>query len=111
MSQYTFTGIWSLHVFPWNGPGFVVPHGTNFALWENGSGDLADPANCYNLYSTPKPSEYIFQSQLNGLYVGMTSSRVVWPRRSFTLRNPPASSFSASSAAASGDISPKPLEL
>ena len=108
MGQYTFAGIWYFDVPESD---HLAPHGTNFALWEHGHGNGQDPANSYNAYSTPKPGEYIFQSQLNGMYVGMTSSRVVWPRRSFTLRNPPASSFSASSAAASGDISPKPLEL
>jgi uncharacterized protein YjbI with pentapeptide repeats len=49
----------------------LAPHGTNFALWENGSGNETDPANSYNCYSTPKPDEYIFQSQSNGMYVGM----------------------------------------
>ena len=77
MSQYTIVGIWSLHVYPWNGPGFLVPHGANFALWENGSGDNKDPANSYNVYSTPTPGEYIFQSQLNGMYVGITEGGLV----------------------------------
>jgi uncharacterized protein YjbI with pentapeptide repeats len=70
MGQYTFASIWYFDVPESD---HLAPHGTNFALWEHGHGHGQDPANSYNAYSTPKPGEYIFQSQLNGMYVGMTA--------------------------------------
>jgi uncharacterized protein YjbI with pentapeptide repeats len=70
MGQYTFAGIWYFNVPESN---YLAPHGANFALYEFGGGNGKDPANSYNVYSTPKPGEYIFQSQLNGMYVGMTA--------------------------------------
>jgi uncharacterized protein YjbI with pentapeptide repeats len=69
MSQYTLAGIWYFSV----GPTFLAPIGDPpFALWDgNDEGNGKDPAISYNVYSTPTPGEYIFQSQLNGKYVGM----------------------------------------
>src|SRR5271165_988159 len=68
MGQYTFAGIWYFCVPESN---YLAPHRANFGLDEYGGGNGQDPVNSYNVYSTPTPGEYIFQSQLNGMYVGM----------------------------------------
>ena len=49
----------------------LVPGGTNFALGHGAMENAKNPAASYNVYSTPTPGEYIFQSQYNGMYVGM----------------------------------------
>ena len=68
MGQFTFCGIWYFHVPECN---WLSPHGSNYALYEYAQGNPQDPANCYNVYSTPTPGAYIFQSQLNGMYLGV----------------------------------------
>ena len=68
MGQFTFVGIWYFYVPESN---WLVPHGNDFALYEYGQGNPQDPANCYNVYSTPTPGAYVFQSQLNGMYLGV----------------------------------------
>jgi len=74
MSQYTFVGIWYFvvpatkssnnHLAPYQQDGY-------FPLFRYGDGNGNAPWNCYNVYSTPNPGKYIFQSQFNGMYVGM----------------------------------------
>ena len=72
MSQYSFVGIWYFYVPESN---YLQPQGSNFALSEFGMGNPQAPANSYNVYSTPTPGAYIFQSQLNGMYVGMPAGQ------------------------------------
>ena len=68
MGQFTFVGVWYFYVPESN---FLSPHGSNFALYEFGQGNGQDPANSYNVYSTSMPGGYVFQSQLNGMYLGV----------------------------------------
>lgn len=68
MGQFTFVGIWYFYVPESN---WLVPHGNDYALFEYGQGNPQDPANCYNVYSTPTPGAYVFQSQSNGMYLGV----------------------------------------
>jgi len=68
MGQYTFVGVCFFQVPESQ---YLAPHGANFALYEWGSGNAQDPANTYNIYSTPTPGAYLYQSQLNGMYLGM----------------------------------------
>ena len=68
MGQFKFVGIWYFLVPESN---FLAPHGSLYSLYEFGQGNPQDPANCYNVYSTPAPGAYIFQSQLNGMYLGV----------------------------------------
>ena len=74
MSQYTFVGIWYFLVpATQTSNKLLAPYQQDgyFPLFRYGSGNGNAPWNCYNVYSTPNPGEYIFQSQLNGMYVGM----------------------------------------
>lgn len=68
MGQFTFVGVWAFWVPESN---WLQPHGSNYALYEFGQGNPQDLANAYNVYSTPAPSAYVFQSQLNGMYLAM----------------------------------------
>lgn len=67
MGQFTFVGVWFFYVPESN---FLAPQGSNNALSEFGQGNGTDPANSYNVYSTSTPGTYVFQSQLNGMYLG-----------------------------------------
>src|SRR5271165_3080230 len=77
MSQYNLAGIWYLDPIWSVRRGLenhhLAPLGTNFALVEVAMGNGKNPASSYNVYSTSNPGEYIFQSQLNGMYVGMNA--------------------------------------
>ena len=68
MGQFKFVGVWYFSVPESN---FLSPHGSNYALFEFGQGNGQDPANSYNVYSTSTPGAYVFQSQLNGMYLGV----------------------------------------
>ena len=68
MGQFQFVGVLYFLVPESN---WLSPHGGNYALFEFGQGNPQDPANSYNVYSTPTPGAYIFQSQLNGMYLGV----------------------------------------
>lgn len=68
MGPFTFIGVWAFSVPESN---WLQPNGSNYVLWEFGQGNPQDPANAYNVYSTSTSGEYIFQSQLNGMYLGI----------------------------------------
>ena len=74
MGQYSFEGIWYFKLPDYE---YVSPQGSNYALSPRDEGKAQDPANCYNVYSTPTPDAFIFQSQLNGMYVGMPAGSSV----------------------------------
>src|SRR5215813_13082091 len=68
MGQFKFVGIWYFYVPESN---FLSPNGSNYALYEFGQGNPQDPANSYNVYSTATAGAYVFQSQLNGMFLGV----------------------------------------
>jgi uncharacterized protein YjbI with pentapeptide repeats len=77
MSPYDLAGIWyldyALSVRRGNENHHLAPFGTNFALVEASMGNGKNPDSSYNVYSTPNPGEYIFQSQFNGMFLGMSA--------------------------------------
>ncbi len=68
MSQFNFAGVGYIAVPDGK---CLSPHRDNYILDEWGDGNPHDPANCYNVYEAAIPGAYIFQSQLNGKYLGM----------------------------------------
>jgi hypothetical protein len=53
--------------------GYFSNHGSDHVLWGAGIGNMRDPANAFNVYSTPTGA-YVLQSRLKGLYLGQCAN-------------------------------------
>lgn len=53
--------------------GYLSTYGNDHILFGGGQGRMQDPANAFNVYKTPYGT-YIFQSQLNGMYLGLCAN-------------------------------------
>ena len=70
MSEFKFNGVWGMKTSSGN---YLSTRKSDQALWESGEGQRTDPANAFNVYLTPYKT-YIFQSQLNGMYLGLCAN-------------------------------------
>ena len=69
MSQFSFIGVWNMKT----SNGYLSTYGNDHVLWGAGQGNMQDPVNAFNVYATPNGT-YIFQSQLNGMYLGLCAN-------------------------------------